>query len=119
MQSILFPEFTPDKFGAGVGNVQGLGTDAGGADGGGKKKGGGGSAAANALAASKERTEVLKKEANTLFDMALMQDKIYDLGQKGGKQAILDLTFEKDRLKILGEYDVKATKVDNTANKSC
>jgi lambda family phage tail tape measure protein len=95
-----------------------LGTDAGGADGGGKKKGGGGSAAANALAASKERTEVLKKEANTLFDMALMQDKIYDLGQKGGKQAILDLTFEKDRLKILGEYDVKATKVDNTANKS-
>jgi lambda family phage tail tape measure protein len=117
-QSILFPEFTPSKFGAGVGNVQGLGTDAGGADGGGKKKGGGGSAAANALAASKERTEVLKKEANTLFDMALMQDKIYDLGQKGGKQAILDLTFEKDRLKILGEYDVKATKVDNTANKS-
>jgi lambda family phage tail tape measure protein len=117
-QSILFPEFTPDKFGAGVGNVQGLGTDPGGADGGGKKKGGGGSAAANALAASKERTEVLKKEANTLFDMALMQDKIYDLGQKGGKQAILDLTFEKDRLKILGEYDVKATKVDNTANKS-
>ena len=118
IQSILFPEFTPSKFGAGVGNVQGLGTDAGGADGGGKKKGGGGSAAANALAASKERTEVLKQEANTLFDMALMQDKIYDLGQKGGKQAILDLTFEKDRLKILGEYDVKATKVDNTANKS-
>jgi lambda family phage tail tape measure protein len=78
----------------------------------------GATAAANALAASKERTEVLKKEANTLFDMALMQDKIYDLGQKGGKQAILDLTFEKDRLKILGEYDVKATKVDNTANKS-
>jgi tape measure domain-containing protein len=118
IQSILFPEFTPSKFGAGVGNVQGLGTDAGGADGGRKKKGGGGSAAANALAASKERTEVLKKEANTLFDMALMQDKIYDLGQKGAKQAILDLTFEKDRLKILGEYDVKATKVDNTANKS-
>jgi lambda family phage tail tape measure protein len=112
MQGVLFPEFTPDKFGAGVGNVQGLGTDPGGADGGGKKK------AANALAASKERTEVLKKEANTLFDMALMQDKIYDLGQKGGKQAILDLTFEKDRLKILGEYDVKATKVDNTANKA-
>jgi lambda family phage tail tape measure protein len=78
----------------------------------------GATAAANALAASKERTEVLKKEANTLFDIALMQDKIYDLGQKGGKQAILDLTFEKDRLKILGEYDVKATKVDNTANKS-
>jgi lambda family phage tail tape measure protein len=78
----------------------------------------GATAAANALAASKERTEVLKKEANTLFDMALMQDKIYDLGQKGGKQAILDLTFEKDRLKILGEYDVKATKADNTANKS-
>jgi lambda family phage tail tape measure protein len=78
----------------------------------------GATAAANALAASKERTEVLKKEANTLFDMALMQDKIYDLGQKGGKQAILDLTFEKDRLKILGEYDVKATKVDNTANKA-
>jgi lambda family phage tail tape measure protein len=114
IQSILFPEFTPSKFGAGVGNVQGLGTDPGGADGG----DGGGSAAANALAASKERTEVLKKEANTLFDMALMQDKIYDLGQKGGKQAILDLTFEKDRLKILGEYDVKATKVDNTANKA-
>jgi lambda family phage tail tape measure protein len=83
-----------------------------------KKGGRGATAAANALAASKERTEVLKKEANTLFDMALMQDKIYDLGQKGGKQAILDLTFEKDRLKILGEYDVKATKVDNTANKS-
>jgi lambda family phage tail tape measure protein len=83
-----------------------------------KKGGRGATAAANALAASKQRTEVLKKEANTLFDMALMQDKIYDLGQKGGKQAILDLTFEKDRLKILGEYDVKATKVDNTANKS-
>jgi lambda family phage tail tape measure protein len=83
-----------------------------------KKGGRGATAAANALAASKERTEVLKQEANTLFDMALMQDKIYDLGQKGGKQAILDLTFEKDRLKILGEYDVKATKVDNTANKS-
>jgi lambda family phage tail tape measure protein len=83
-----------------------------------KKGGRGATAAANALAASRQRTEVLKKEANTLFDMALMQDKIYDLGQKGGKQAILDLTFEKDRLKILGEYDVKATKVDNTANKS-
>jgi hypothetical protein len=118
MQDVLFPEFTPDKFGAGVGNVQGLGTDPGGADGGGTKKNKG-EAAANALAASKERTEVLKKEANTLFDMALMQDKIYDLGQKGGKQAILDLTLEKDRLKILGEYDVKATKVDNTANKGC
>jgi lambda family phage tail tape measure protein len=78
----------------------------------------GATAAANALAASKERTEVLKKEANTLFDMALMQDKIYNLDQKSAKQAILDLTFEKDRLKILGEYDVKATKVDNTANKS-
>jgi hypothetical protein len=50
--------------------------------------------------------------------MALMQDKIYNLDQKSAKQAILDLTFEKDRLKILGEYDVKATKVDNTANKS-
>jgi hypothetical protein len=47
-----------------------------------------------------------------------MQDKIYNLDQKSAKQAILDLTFEKDRLKILGEYDVKATKVDNTANKS-
>jgi lambda family phage tail tape measure protein len=78
----------------------------------------GATAAANPLAASKERTEVLKKEANTLFDMALMQDKIYNLDQKSAKQAILDLTFEKDRLKILGEYDVKATKVDNTANKS-
>jgi lambda family phage tail tape measure protein len=78
----------------------------------------GATAAANALAASKERTEVLKKEANTLFDMALMQDKIYNLDQKSAKQAILDLTFEKDRLKILGEYDVKATKVDNTANKA-
>jgi len=120
IESILFPEFTPDKFGAGVGIVEGLDTDAGGADGGGKRKGtgGGGKAAANALAASKERTEVLRKEANTLFDMALMQDKIYDLGQKGGKQAILNLTFEKDRSKILGEYDVKATKVDNTANKA-
>jgi lambda family phage tail tape measure protein len=83
-----------------------------------KKGGRGATAAANALAASKQRTEVLKQEAITLFDIALMQDKIYDLGQKGGKQAILDLTFEKDRLKILGEYDVKATKVDNTANKS-
>jgi tape measure domain-containing protein len=118
MQGVLFPEFTPDKFGAGVGNVQGLGTDPGGADGGGKKKGGGGSAAANALAASKERTEVLKQQAITLFDMALMQDKIYNLDQKSAKQAILDLTFEKDRLKILGEYEVKATKVDSTANKS-
>jgi hypothetical protein len=75
-------------------------------------------AAANALAASKQRTEVLKQQAITLFDMALMQDKIYNLDQKSAKQAILDLTFEKDRLKILGEYDVKATKVDNTANKS-
>ena len=83
-----------------------------------KKGGRGATAAANALAASKQRTEVLKQQAITLFDMALMQDKIYDLGQKGGKQAILDLTLEKDRLKILGEYDVKATKVDNTANKA-
>jgi tape measure domain-containing protein len=78
----------------------------------------GATAAANALAASKQRTEVLKQEAITLFDMALMQDKIYNLDQKSAKQAILDLTFEKDRLKILGEYEVKATKVDNTANKS-
>jgi tape measure domain-containing protein len=83
-----------------------------------KKGGRGATAAANALAASKQRTEVLKQEAITLFDMALMQDKIYNLDQKSAKQAILDLTFEKDRLKILGEYDVKATKVDNTANKS-
>jgi tape measure domain-containing protein len=83
-----------------------------------KKGGRGATAAANALAASKERTEVLKQQAITLFDMALMQDKIYNLDQKSAKQAILDLTFEKDRLKILGEYDVKATKVDNTANKS-
>jgi tape measure domain-containing protein len=83
-----------------------------------KKGGRGATAAANALAASKQRTEVLKQEAITLFDMALMQDKIYNLDQKSAKQAILDLTFEKDRLKILGEYEVKATKVDNTANKS-
>jgi lambda family phage tail tape measure protein len=83
-----------------------------------KKGGRGATAAANALAASKQRAEVLKQEAITLFDMALMQDKIYNLDQKSAKQAILDLTFEKDRLKILGEYDVKATKVDNTANKS-
>jgi lambda family phage tail tape measure protein len=83
-----------------------------------KKGGRGATAAANALAASKQRTEVLKQQAITLFDMALMQDKIYNLDQKSAKQAILDLTFEKDRLKILGEYDVKATKVDNTANKS-
>jgi tape measure domain-containing protein len=83
-----------------------------------KKGGRGATAAANALAASKQRTEVLKQEAITLFDIALMQDKIYNLDQKSAKQAILDLTFEKDRLKILGEYDVKATKVDNTANKS-
>jgi tape measure domain-containing protein len=83
-----------------------------------KKGGRGATAAANALAASKQRTEVLKQQAITLFDMALMQDKIYNFDQKSAKQAILDLTFEKDRLKILGEYDVKATKVDNTANKS-
>jgi tape measure domain-containing protein len=83
-----------------------------------KKGGRGATAAANALAASKQRTEVLKQEAITLFDIALMQDKIYNLDQKSAKQAILDLTFEKDRLKILGEYEVKATKVDNTANKS-
>jgi tape measure domain-containing protein len=83
-----------------------------------QKGGRGATAAANALAASKQRTEVLKQQAITLFDMALMQDKIYNLDQKSAKQAILDLTFEKDRLKILGEYDVKATKVDNTANKS-
>jgi hypothetical protein len=66
----------------------------------------------------KSAQKCLKKQANTLFDMALMQDKIYNLDQKSAKQAILDLTFEKDRLKILGEYDVKATKVDSTANKS-
>jgi tape measure domain-containing protein len=83
-----------------------------------KKGGRGATAAANALAASKQRTEVLKQEAITLFDIALMQDKIYNLDQKSAKQAILDLTFEKDRLKILGEYEAKATKVDNTANKS-
>jgi hypothetical protein len=45
MQGVLFPEFTPDKFGAGVGNVQGLGTDPGGADGGGTKKNKGGAEA--------------------------------------------------------------------------
>jgi len=116
----LFPEFEPfaNMFGKDSKQARVGDTVGGDADGNGKKKGGGETAAANALAASKERTTVLKKEADTLFDMALMQDKIYDLGQKGGKQAILDLTFEKDRLKILGEYDVKAIKVDNTANKN-
>jgi tape measure domain-containing protein len=117
MQGVLFPEFTPDKFGAGVGNVQGLGTDPGGADGGGTKKNKGGAAAANALAASRQRTEVLKQETVTIDKIAAFQEKINNATRIGNQQAALTLAYEQDRAKIQGEFGKQMEKLAQTDNR--
>ena len=117
MQGVLFPEFTPDKFGAGVGNVKGLGTDPGGADGGGTKKNKGGAAAANALAASRQRTEVLKQETVTIDKIAGLQEKINNATRIGNQEAVITIGHEKERARLQGNFAKQIEKLAQTENR--
>ena len=119
IQNILFPQFTPTKFGAGVGNVQGLGTDGGGADGSGTDGGGakGGTAAANALAASKQRTQVLNQETVTIGKIAALQEKINNATRIGNQEAVITISHEKERARLQGNFAKQIEKLAQTENR--
>jgi tape measure domain-containing protein len=74
-------------------------------------------AAANALAASKERTEVLKQETATIDKIAAFQEKINNATRIGNQQAALTLTYEQDRAKIQGEFGKQMEKLAQTDNR--
>jgi tape measure domain-containing protein len=82
-----------------------------------KKGGRGATAAANALAASKERTEVLKQETATIDKIAAFQEKINNATRIGNQQAALTLTYEQDRAKIQGEFGKQMEKLAQTDNR--
>jgi tape measure domain-containing protein len=77
----------------------------------------GATAAANALAASKERTEVLKQETATIDKIAAFQEKINNATRIGNQQAALTLTYEQDRAKIQGEFGKQMEKLAQTDNR--
>jgi tape measure domain-containing protein len=77
----------------------------------------GATAAANALAASKQRTEVLKQETATIDKIAAFQEKINNATRIGNQQAALTLTYEQDRAKIQGEFGKQMEKLAQTDNK--
>jgi tape measure domain-containing protein len=80
-------------------------------------KAAGGGAEKSALANSIRRTEVLKRETDTLFLASTIQDKINAAERIGADQLALRLTYERDRAKIIGEYSAEEAKVRNTANR--
>jgi tape measure domain-containing protein len=82
-----------------------------------KKGGRGATAAANALAASKERTEVLKQETATIDKIAAFQEKINNATRIGNQQAALTLAYEQDRAKIQGEFGKQMEKLAQTDNR--
>jgi tape measure domain-containing protein len=82
-----------------------------------KKGGRGATAAANALAASKQRTEVLKQETATIDKIAAFQEKINNATRIGNQQAALTLTYEQDRAKIQGEFGKQMEKLAQTDNR--
>jgi tape measure domain-containing protein len=84
---------------------------------GGAGKAKGETAAANALAASKERTEVLKQETATIDKIAAFQEKINNATRIGNQQAALTLTYEQDRAKIQGEFGKQMEKLAQTDNR--
>jgi tape measure domain-containing protein len=84
---------------------------------GGDGKAKGETAAAKALAASKERTEVLKQETATIDKIAAFQEKINNATRIGNQQAALTLTYEQDRAKIQGEFGKQMEKLAQTDNK--
>jgi tape measure domain-containing protein len=77
----------------------------------------GATAAANALAASKQRTEVLKQETATIDKIAAFQEKINNATRIGNQQAALTLTYEQDRAKIQGEFGKQMEKLAQTDNR--
>jgi tape measure domain-containing protein len=82
-----------------------------------KKGGRGATAAANALAASKQRTEVLKQETATIDKIAAFQEKINNATRIGNQQAALTLAYEQDRAKIQGEFGKQMEKLAQTDNR--
>jgi tape measure domain-containing protein len=84
---------------------------------GGAGKAKGETAAANALAASKQRTEVLKQETATIDKIAAFQEKINNATRIGNQQAALTLTYEQDRAKIQGEFGKQMEKLAQTDNR--
>jgi tape measure domain-containing protein len=77
----------------------------------------GATAAANALAASKQRTEVLKQETATIDKIAAFQEKINNATRIGNQQAALTLAYEQDRAKIQGEFGKQMEKLAQTDNR--
>jgi tape measure domain-containing protein len=87
------------------------------ADGGGTKKNKGGAAAANALAASRQRTEVLKQETVTIDKIAGLQEKINNATRIGNQEAVITIGHEKERARLQGNFAKQIEKLAQTENR--
>jgi tape measure domain-containing protein len=82
-----------------------------------KKGGRGATAAANALAASKQRTEVLKQETVTIDKIAGLQEKINNATRIGNQEAVITIGHEKERARLQGNFAKQIEKLAQTENR--
>jgi tape measure domain-containing protein len=82
-----------------------------------KKGGRGATAAANALAASRQRTEVLKQETVTIDKIAGLQEKINNATRIGNQEAVITIGHEKERARLQGNFAKQIEKLAQTENR--